>query len=124
MTNASASAATRCEVELDVFSGMPNPTWALTNGEAERFAQHLAELPRTSPRGLSGHLGYRGFIVRCTRGPDRQLIHIQNGGVHVAERDTEVHLRDTDRALERWLLHTGRGHVASEIYAVVEREVR
>ena len=53
-----------CEVELDIFSGMPNPTWTLTNAEADNFVKQLAALPRTSARELSGNLGYRGFIVQ------------------------------------------------------------
>ena len=34
--------ASACEVELDIFSGMPNPTWILTNAEADSFVKQLA----------------------------------------------------------------------------------
>ncbi|WP_147441883.1 hypothetical protein [Corallococcus exercitus] len=54
-------------VELDIFSGRPNPRWALT----EREARQLTERIRADPSLLlpldadTGGLGYRGFIVRA-----------------------------------------------------------
>ena len=35
----------RVEVELDIFSGMPNPTWVLTDAEADSFLKQLAAAP-------------------------------------------------------------------------------
>ncbi|OGP25068.1 MAG: hypothetical protein A2038_09545 [Deltaproteobacteria bacterium GWA2_57_13] len=114
----------RGEVELDIFSGMPNPTWILTNAEADRLVKQLAALPRTSARELSGNLGYRGFIVQVTQGADTQLIRIQTGTVHISKGVTNLYARDEDRALERWLLNTGKPHLKSDILQIVEREVR
>jgi hypothetical protein len=56
------------EVELDIFSGMPNPTWVLSN----RQEGTLYELLRAEPNQISPAtalnkrfgLGYRGLIVR------------------------------------------------------------
>jgi hypothetical protein len=114
----------RGEVELDIFSGMPNPTWTLTNAEADELVQQLAALPRTSPSELSGNLGYRGFVVRLTRGADTELIRIQTGIVHISKGATDLYASDADRALERWLLNTGRPHLKGEIVEIVEREVQ
>lgn len=111
-----------CEVELDIFSGMPNPTWSLTNAEADSFVRRLSALPRTSARELSGNLGYRGFIVQCTQGADTQSVHIQKGTVRISEGTTNVHALDKDRALERWLLTTGRPHLKNELFQIAERE--
>src|SRR5439155_13612911 len=33
--------AARCEVELDIFSGMPNPTWPMTDAEADSFVKQV-----------------------------------------------------------------------------------
>lgn len=116
--------AARCEVELDIFSGMPNPTWILTDAEADYFMKRLAELPRTSARELSGNLGYRGFIVQCTQAANTQLIRIQNGTVHISNDVTDVYAYDEDRELERWLLNTGKPHLKNELFQIVEREFR
>ena len=114
----------RVEVELDIFSGMPNPTWVLTNGEADSFVKKLAALSRTSATELSGNLGYRGFIVQVTQGTNTQLIHIQTGIVHIPIGATNVYATDEHRELERWLLNTGKPHLKNELFQIVEREFR
>lgn len=114
----------RCEVELDIFSGMPNPTWILTDTEADGFLKQLAALPPTSARELSGNLGYRGFIVQCRQADNTQLIRVQNGAVHISKGVTNVYAYDEDRELERWLLNTGRPHLKGELFQIAEREFR
>lgn len=112
------------EVELDIFSGMPNPVWVLTDTEAESLMKKLTAMSRTSPAKLSGNLGYRGFIVRVPQGVDTQLIHIQTGIVCISTGATNVYANDENRELERWLLDTGKPHLKDEIFEIVEREVR
>jgi hypothetical protein len=111
----------RVEVELDIFSGMPNPTWVLSDDEAERFLKQLEAAPRTSARELSGNLGYRGFIVQVTQGGSTQLIRVQNGIIHISEGATMAYARDENRDLERWLLEIGKPHLKNELYQIVER---
>jgi hypothetical protein len=56
------------EIELDIFSGMPNPTWVLSKSQEGS----LYELLRAEPKQISSvttsskrlGLGYRGLIVR------------------------------------------------------------
>ena len=52
------------QVELDVFSGRPNPEWPLTVAEAESLEARLEDLPRSAAPAPATKLGYRGFIVR------------------------------------------------------------
>ena len=62
------------EVELDIFSGMPNPTWVLSKSQEGT----LYELLSAEPRQLSAlanederyGLGYRGLIVRRIKTDD------------------------------------------------------
>ncbi|WP_079149819.1 hypothetical protein [Streptomyces agglomeratus] len=59
------------EVELDIFSGMPNPRWVLSPQEerelTERVEADTSQLSEvTSPDEVLG-LGYRGFIVRSVK---------------------------------------------------------
>ena len=114
----------RCEVELDIFSGVPNPTWILTNAEADSFVNQLDALPPTSPRELSGNLGYRGFIVQCTQGADTQWIRIQAGTIHILKDMKKIYACDEDRRLERWLLDLGKLHLRPELFQIAEREFR
>ena len=112
----------RVEVELDIFSGMPNPTWVLSDAEAVSFVEQLADLPAAAATNLSGNLGYRGFIVKVTQGSGTLLIHIQNGTVHIANDGTDLCTRDDKRKIERWLLNTGKMHVKDEIFKIAVRE--
>ena len=62
------------EVELDVFSGMPNPTWHLSTGQEKALYEQL----RADPNQMSSvtaseqrfGLGYRGLIVRRVKSDD------------------------------------------------------
>ena len=111
------------EVELDIFSGMPNPTWVLSNAEAESFLQQLAALSQSSARELRGNLGYRGFSLQVTQVNDTQLIRIQSGTVHISKGAANVFLCDKDRELERWLLNTGKPHLTNELFQIAAREL-
>ena len=110
-------------VELDIFSGMPNPTWTLTELEADHLVKRLAALPRAPARPWQGNLGYRGFVVQLTQGPDAQSARIQAGTAHISSPGTSVYAHDAHRALERWLLHTGRPHLKDEVFEAAAREL-
>jgi hypothetical protein len=62
------------EVELDIFSGMPNPTWVLSKSQEGSLYELLsAEAKQISPvTKLSKRLplGYRGLIVRRIKPDD------------------------------------------------------
>ena len=111
----------RAEVELDIFSGMPNPLWTLTAAEADDLLKRLNKLPPTSAKEMSGNLGYRGFIVQLFRGSRQTVLRIQNGVVQISEATTHRYVVDQGRALERWLLDTGLPHLAPEVAEIAER---
>lgn len=54
-------------VELDIFSGNPNPVWTLTaTEEKELMARVMADPSLTLPPKSAGGLGYRGFIISAS----------------------------------------------------------
>jgi hypothetical protein len=54
-------------VELDIFSGNPNPVWTLTaQEEKELMARVFADPSLTLPPKSAGRLGYRGFIISAS----------------------------------------------------------
>lgn len=68
------------KIELDVFSGRPNPNWVVTESTASDLLKALGSLHTglesargtgSTPSDLPG-LGYRGFVVR--HGNDEWLI--------------------------------------------------
>jgi hypothetical protein len=111
---ANASPAAQCEVELDIFSGRPNPRWSLSPQECTTLQERLAGLPPTTKAATEPPgLGYRGLIVHRTDGPKVKVY-----GGHAAARQS-----DAGRQLERWLLETGRAHLEPAIFDLVLGEL-
>ncbi|KYK28760.1 MAG: hypothetical protein AYK19_05555 [Theionarchaea archaeon DG-70-1] len=114
------------QVELDIFSGRPNPYWDLTPQEAAEFLNLFRTLPE---RKVEGHiregLGYRGFLVRekggSIEGYDEILV---SGEVVVARWDKKLRqFTDKDRMLERWLLRTGKSRLDEDLYQHIFSEI-
>ena len=86
------------EIEVDVFSGRPNPRGALTVEQTDEIATRLAApiIPLEAP--VPG-LGYRGFLVHLDGG--RRTFRVFRGVIR-DERSGDTRL-DADRQLERRL---------------------
>jgi hypothetical protein len=110
------------EVELDVFSGMPNPTWSLSGADAAIFAEKLDVLLPAAPREQENPLGYRGLVVDT----GAEVVRVHRGIARITRGDSVVALEDPGRSLERWLYLTGAGTgvVADEVVAVVDADLR
>ena len=52
------------EIEIDAFSGRPNPKWVESAERAASVSRALSSLTEAPPRPEPDHLGYRGFIIR------------------------------------------------------------
>ena len=107
------------EVELDIFSGRPNPTWRLDSVAGD----HLHDLIESSKPAASGHiannLGYRGFAVR----DGDRIVRVQRGRIEIERGDNRSYRTDQDRAVERWLLTTGESLIDASIRSVVASEL-
>jgi hypothetical protein len=98
------------EVELDIFSGRPNPRWQADEAVADelrRLENGLA--PADGPAPAPPGLGYRGFVYTIDGRPRRAFL----GRI---ERDGKV-LDDSRRAIERRLL----GALPAELAPLGER---
>jgi hypothetical protein len=91
------------EVELDVFSGRPNPKWTLEPRLEAELRDKLNSLP-SDPRGHFPEppgLGYRGFFLKA----GNESIRVFGGAVKTGD---EIK-KDPARALEKWLMETAAG---------------
>jgi hypothetical protein len=97
-------------VELDVYSGRPNPTWSLSAAEAEQIAGLLKDLPRTAAGAAEG-LGYRGFVLRMSdpAGATSKSVRVSTGVVTIQQGDRAEHFVDAHGVEER-LLQQARDH--------------
>lgn len=105
------------EVELDIFSGRPNPRWELSARQAEEFVglvRHLVEIPSVPDR--PSLLGYRGLWVRIE---DLGSVFI-GGGTLTRGSST---FRDPGHRLERWILETGRERLSPALWRLVAKQL-
>jgi len=113
------------QVELDVFSGRPNPTWNLSEREATEFQNRLAALPPAPPAERMPGLGYRGLVVRNAGGQVAGMDSIAVGdGIASSHSHARAHyFRDEGRELEKWLLSTGESHLDPALYQEIARQI-
>ncbi len=114
------------QVELDVFSGRPNPTWALSQADINTFQQKLGALPTTAAQPYPDRLGYRGLMVTLTdrASGNRALVWRVSAGVaQIAAGTAHDYYADPDQALESWLLHTGQPYLPADLFATVQAEL-
>jgi hypothetical protein len=110
-------------VELDIFSGRPNPEWRLSAVDVAFLEQKLSVLPVATPSQPADPLGYRGFIVQIRQANNEATVTVQNGIVRTTRAGEVTHYKDPDRAVERWLLNTGGPFLDEDLFNLVEREL-
>ncbi len=106
-------------VELDIYSGRPNPAWRLPPPEAAAFVERLAALAEAAPGGAELPLGYRGFVVRVAQGGEASELRVRGGLVRLDRAGRVAWYADPGRAMERLLLASGRAQLDDELYRMV-----
>jgi hypothetical protein len=100
-------------VELDVFSGRPNPRWELSHAEVAELRTRLAGLPRCDQPTDEPALGYRGLILSSAQAPPGLPSWIRvHDGVVTIRTDAGIRCHSDVNGLERWLIGQARarGH--------------
>ncbi|MCA8882118.1 MAG: hypothetical protein KDA73_19670 [Rhodobacteraceae bacterium] len=104
-------------VELDLFSGRPNPGWTLTAAEGAELEAMTASLPiMVKPPPRFDGLGYRGIVVRKPADPGWSLVAFRDTVRVRSEKGSEVRA-DPDAAVERWLLRKAGDAVDPDMLA-------
>src|SRR5215218_8023759 len=113
------------EVELDIFSGMPNPKWLLSQNEEKELVDRVAADPaQVSPAATDEEqfsLGYSGLLVRVVK-PDEGAWAAYAADVALPD-EFRVGSREASEATAAWLLGTSepshkRSGVTDELRAV------
>lgn len=98
-------------VELDIFSGRPNPEWELRKNDVavlQSIIDHASPSPRTAERP---GLGYRGFIVYR-----QEPVRIYKGHITDERTGLQNRLANMGIKLDLWLLALGRTHLDPAAY--------
>lgn len=99
-------------VEIDAFSGRPNPAWDLSPEETREFLTMLESSPPGPAGEDQGGLGYRGITITAARPlasmPAR--VRVGGGAISVTFADGKTQHRRDDRGIEQWLLRKASEH--------------
>lgn len=113
-------------IEVDVFSGRPNPRWQPTVALVEEVFQRVSALPKVAARAFPSQLGYRGFVVQVFNGsrgvPTRVTVYRQT--VWVEEGASMTTYDDDAQAIEGWLLTQAQVFLPTEEGALVRSLVQ
>jgi len=91
------------KVELDAFSGRPNPSWELSEAESRSILQRIeTAAPVSSPASEPG-LGYRGFVLR-----HGDVVYRVHAGIVEEQRAGRVRLIRDDSGIEAELAEDAR----------------
>jgi hypothetical protein len=94
-------------VTMNIYSGRPDPNWTLADGELATLLARIDAAPEASGKSApaTAVLGYRGLSVTFSGGAQ---VEIAAGRIEIGGGPA---LRDDARALERWLVETGRERI-------------
>jgi hypothetical protein len=111
-------------VELDIFSGRPNPTWELSAADTATLVGMIGSLPPSQPADLPTPLGYRGFLVSVNEPESGSVARIGacQGIVEYQSREIKYYA-DPDRKVELWLLATARPYIDRQLYDSLLAEI-
>jgi hypothetical protein len=106
-------------IELDIFSGRPNPRWTLDPAEDREFLTRLRDraVPM-APIGSGHRLGYRGFVVRADGATAEALTAMR---LPTAFRVRDGLGESIDWTAESWLLSTDQAERVPPVAAGAAR---
>lgn len=100
-------------ITLDIFSGRPNPSWSLSESDANQLINRVAGRAMPEAMAVDNVLGYRGMIAVSSSDellPEGLPASFRIGGGSALDIDETV----------QWLLSTGRHVVDEELVAVAQ----
>lgn len=110
-------------VEVDLYSGRPNPSWSLTPDEVSQLVERVGGLAPAAGVEPPGRLGFRGLRFRLyAKGREIASAESFDGHLRFQDPPGPRHLADPGRELERWLLETGRGKIEPQVYETLRNE--
>ena len=113
----SSSSGVSVQVEADLYSGRPNPTWIVPSELVDQANDQLARAPVFSgPLPPDPGLGYRGLRLSLP-GPNGVIeVKVFGGAAECRDASGTSVLADEGRCLERQLLAAAENHIPSQLF--------
>jgi hypothetical protein len=122
------------KVTLDIFSGMPNPSWVLSEKDTKELVKRFAGKAMPSIDAVEGVLGFRSFVIESESDDDTMIRKLPGafriGGI-LSEKFTareglalpSLAIDESDEAAH-WLLTTAGKAIDEELIQHVESVVQ
>lgn len=98
-------------VELDIFSGRPNPEWELQEHEVAELESAIGRASPSRQKLDPPGLGYRGFIVHLS-----DPVRIYKGQISNERSGSQSRMADIGVKLDLWLLEIGKTHIEPAVF--------
>jgi hypothetical protein len=108
----------RITIELDVFSGRPNPLWELAGGPAQILINMVDEIRRSGRDRLACStpgLGYRGIKLTIAQGSLISNWHVYADCIELNGQSFD----DANRAVEAYVLQSMPTKLQSDLAGVL-----
>lgn len=111
------------DVEVDIFSGQPNPIFSLTEIEAEELGGLIANLPESDASfpSIENRLGFRGFILHDLRvGSFNATVRVIDDMVLLSdEQGNKTYLYDAEQIIFDRLLIISGTHLSTDLQDII-----
>ncbi len=110
-------------LEVDIYSGLPNPKRELTDEQFRHLMERLKTLAVAEPAKIFDGLGYRGLVVTFinVRG-EPVTLRVYKGIIQLSEDGQTTFLADSERQVARLLLEFAQKWLANEVVKLVAAE--
>lgn len=112
-------------VTLDIYSGLPNPSWELSNEQVADLVERLRSSTQQSLSKLAstdGRLGYRGFRIEAVQEKGLEATTFIHGGLaDISRMYPSLMLGGAD--VEQWLLSTSEGAISGDLAEYVSGQI-
>lgn len=109
------------QVDVDLFSGRPNPNWALDAAGASEVLALVDALPACPCGPPPEALGFRGFVLTVP-GTGERVISYRGTVWRLGPAGTKC-FQDSDRKLDRLLMSWSESQLDSSDYQLLAQEV-
>ena len=113
-------------ITVNMYSGVQNPSWELSNDEAEELKKLLSSehsMSTSSSPSSSGILGYRGFEVTALDEPNIPNKSLLFDGIIDFGENDQSNFVDQNSVVEKFLLSTGKNVLDNEEFAHIDEEI-
>jgi hypothetical protein len=111
-------------VELNIFSGRPDPGWEIPLEQAMELYKEAISFPATDAKKLFEGLGYRGFRVFIDQNDEQRIIcTVFSDLVKIVSGSTTQYKRDKERKMEKWLLLSAKTNIDEPLFKIIEKQI-